>query len=370
MKNCPKLLLALTFLPLCSVDLSAAPILPTQANPNAQLNAGIKNTADFDWSATNMLNNKNYFESASNFFNGRGIVFDENNHGFLNAKKFVIDTNKHGKSRKTGFEVRAAGAKGYGVFGAAQSYNLGSNDTFTGIGGETGNGSEKFEIFGGSTGEAMNISIQFRTKSEAESYSSANHHDHHNDDTIIGHSPLVGNVMRLHGMGIQAATSDGRVKTNPFALEGTYTQEDFDATYSLTELEELINGCLFLGWLNPALDGDPTSISDSDRWVHAVQGNFDNMPDNPNRHDEHGVIGNAVIGSLQDYIAGTTTSIEGLTKAAGEIRVGDHGGDPISNTVWAIIDHNSDFAVVPEPSTYALVVGVFSLAFVAFKRRK
>ena len=36
--------------------------------------------------------------------------------------------------------------------------------------------------------------------------------------------------MRLHGMGIADAASDGRVKTNPFALEGTYTQADFDAT--------------------------------------------------------------------------------------------------------------------------------------------
>ncbi|MFL2835640.1 MAG: hypothetical protein ACJZ9L_05695 [Coraliomargaritaceae bacterium] len=40
------------------------------------------------------------------------------------------------------------------------------------------------------------------------------------------------------------------------------------------------------------------------------------MPDNPNRHDEHGVIGNAIVGSLQSYIDGTTTSIQGLTKAA------------------------------------------------------
>jgi hypothetical protein len=94
------------------------------------------------------------------------------------------------------------------------------------------------------------------------------------------------------------------------------------------------------------------------------------MPDNPNRHDEHGVIGDAIIGTLQDYIDGTTTSIQGLSKAAGEIRVGDHGGDANSNTVWAIIDHNSDFAVVPETSTYALIAGVISLAFVAFRRRK
>ena len=49
--------------------LDAAQILPTQANPNAQLNAGIRFDADFDWNATNIINNPNYFEESSNFFN-------------------------------------------------------------------------------------------------------------------------------------------------------------------------------------------------------------------------------------------------------------------------------------------------------------
>ena len=127
--------------------------------------------------------------------------------------------------------------------------------------------------------------------------------------------------------------------------------------------------CLFLGCFNPALDGNPDDVTDADRWVHAVQGNFDNMPDNPNRIDEHGVIGDAIIGTLQDYIDGTATSINGLTKAAGEIRVGDHGGDPVTNVVWSIIDHNSDFAVVPEPSTYALIAGIICLSTLVMRRK-
>ena len=378
MKALPYLILATSTV---TGSLQAARILPTQASENAQqIVAGIRTDADFDWNVTNIFNNKNYFEDANNFFTDESSFFrsdgqhgrvdyDPNTNAFLNAKKMQIDHNKNGKALKSfaPSDIRSAGAKGYNAFGNTKSYSLGSDDTVTGVGAGTGNGNEKFEIFGGGTGSNMNIDISFRSKSDAEKWGS--HKTNHDETSPIGGSPLVGNVMRLHGMGIQAATADGRVKTNPFILASNYTQADFDATYSLTELEELINGCLFLGWLNTSIDGDPTTVGDGDRWVHAVQGNYDNMPDNPNRHHEHGVIGQAIIGTVEDYIAGTATSIAGLTKEAGTIRVGDHGGDPDTNVVWAAIDHNSDFAVVPEPSTYALIGGIICLISVALRRR-
>ena len=363
-----------------SGTLNAAPILPTQANEIAQLNAGIRTTADFDWNSTNMLNNKNYFDIHDNFFTHEDTYFSNGNKGrviynasenaFLNAKKLTVDFNKHGKELKSFApnEIRNSGFNDYNNFGTTKRYNLGANNTLTGIGAGSGNSEEKFEITGGATGSAMNIDISFRSKSDSESW--AHRKSNHDETSVIGHSPLVGNVMRLHGMGIQDAVSDGRIKTNVFGLEAYYNQADYDLTYSQDELTELINGCLFLGWLNTAIDGDPTSVGNGDRWVHATQGNFDNMPDNPNRHHEHGVIGQAVIGTLQDYINGTATSIEGLTKEVGEMRLGDHGGDPNSNVVWAIIDHNSDFAVVPEPSTYALIGGIICLISVALRRRK
>ena len=326
------------------------------------------------------INNPNFFkEEQDNFFTGvntgRGISFNANENAFLDAKKIVINRHdKGGKSRKLITDIKQSGFKGYNSFGQSQSYNLQSSDTVTGMGADTGNGSEKFEIFGGSAGNAMNVSIAFRSRSQAESFvyhkpPEVSGDEHYTNDKLIGHSPLVGNVMRLHGMGIQDASSDGRVKTNPFALEATYTDADFEATFSLSELEELLNGCLFLGWLNTSLDGDHTTVTDGDRWVNAVQGNFDNMPDNPNRHNMYGVIGDPLAMSLQDYIDGTTTSIQGLSKAAGEIRVGDYGGWAADNTVWSIVDHNSDFAVVPEPSTYALLVGTICLIGVAIRRR-
>ena len=376
MKN-PKFIPFIALLSVCG-SLHSAQILPTQANINAQLNAGIRTTADFDWVATNMLNNENYFKESSNFFNANvrtPINFDESENAFLNAKKININRhNKGGKSLKQFSSIFNSGHDSYNDFGTAETYNLGSNDTVTGMGGETGNGSEKFEIFGGTTGRSMNVSMSFRSKSAKESYGYQtppnSGGDHYTNDKLIGHSPLVGNVMRLHGMGIQEATADGRIKTNPFALKATYTDADFEATFSLSELEELLNGCLFLGWLNTSLDGDPTTVTDGDRWVHAVQGNYDNMPDNPNRHDFYKVIGTPLAMSLEDYIDGTQTSIAGLSKASGEIRNGDHGGWADDNTVWAIVDHNSDFAVIPEPSTYALIGGIICLLSLVIRRRK
>lgn len=338
--------------------------------PGLNLNTGIANNPNFDWSTTNIKNNPEFFSNESNFFEGHGIQYDSDLHGFLNAKKGTLTGKPTGRERKLA-GIANAGYNSYDNFGAAQFFSVGRNTSFTGVGVDTGNGNEKFEIFGGDNdGAEKNISIQVRSKSDSEKYGAHSYHDHHTGNTVIGHSPLVSNVIRVHGMGIQATSSDGRTKTHPFALEATYTQEDFDATYSLPELDELMNGCLFLGWLNTAIDGNPNDITGDDRWVHAVQGNFDNMPDNPNRHDEHGVIGNAFIGTLQQYIDGTATSIPGLSKAAGEIRVGDHGGDPVSNTVWAIIDHNSDFTVVPETSTYALLAGLIALATVLVRRNK
>lgn len=380
MKSIPKTLPLIAVIALISTSY-AAPILPTVANPNAQLNSGIVTAADFDWSQTNAINNPNFFKEAQdNFFTGvntgRGISYLASENAFLNAKKVSVNRHdKGGKSRKLITDIKNSGVRGYNSFGQSQRYTLGATDTVTGMGADTGNGNERFEIVGGAAGAAMNVDISFRTKSDAESYGyhtqpDVSGDDHYTNDKLIGHSPLVGNVMRLHGMGIQEASSDGRIKTNPFALEATYTDADFEATFSLSELEELLNGCLFLGWLNPAIDGDPTSVSDGDRWVNAVQGNFDNMPDNPNRHNMYGVIGDPLSMTLQDYIDGTTTSILGLSKASGEIRVGDYGGWHGNNTVWAITDHNSDFAVVPEPSTYALIGGIICLISVALRRRK
>lgn len=53
---------------------------------------------------------------------------------------------------------------------------------------------------------------------------------------------------------------------------------------------------------------------------------------------------------------------------SGEVALGTYGVDTVNNVVWVVTDHNSEFAVVPEPGTAALLAcGV--LAWIVRRRR-
>ena len=72
-------------------------------------------------------------------------------------------------------------------------------------------------------------------------------------------------------------------------------------------------------------DGVPGTSDDE--WLPAVEGNF---------------------GSTNDTFLG----VEAWN---GDMTLGDWGVNTANHTVWAVVNHNSDFAVVPEPSTLVLL---------------
>ena len=88
----------------------------------------------------------------------------------------------------------------------------------------------------------------------------------------------------------------------------------------------LVDSTSYLGWLDP----------ETNLWTNAVDGNF----------------------------GGTATFVEGSYDPATDFQLGFYGVNPTSGAVWAVLDHNSSFAVVPEPSTWILLgLGLAGLFF-------
>jgi hypothetical protein len=53
---------------------------------------------------------------------------------------------------------------------------------------------------------------------------------------------------------------------------------------------------------------------------------------------------------------------------SGDIALGDWGVNTANHTVWAVVNHNSQFAVVPEPSTLVLLTAA-ALGLLSWRRR-
>jgi len=124
-----------------------------------------------------------------------------------------------------------------------------------------------------------------------------------------------------------------------------------------------LDGTTFLLVMNSALD-IPENASSENFYL----GWFDTL-DNTWKNS---VFGNhETAGSLAgDY---SNTSYQSFLSSNGgwnaSNMLGAYGFDAASNQVWAVIDHNSEFGVVPEPSTYALLI-LGGLAAVIAVRRK
>ena len=136
--------------------------------------------------------------------------------------------------------------------------------------------------------------------------------------SATGGNRLVGEVLTFQGTG--TATWVLQMQYNP-------------ATLPLNEATMADAGDLYLTWRNP----------DSNAWVNAVDGN-----------------------------TGGTKQLFQRAWLPGDT-LGSYGVDVTSNTVWAVINHNSDFGIVavPEPTTLALVAsGLTCAGWGAFWRRK
>jgi T5SS/PEP-CTERM-associated repeat protein/autotransporter-associated beta strand protein len=128
-----------------------------------------------------------------------------------------------------------------------------------------------------------------------------------------------------------AALNDAIRLSDVYSLHGT-GEDLFVLQLSMTGLD----ADSYLGWL----DTD-TGSATYNKWVNAVEGNS----------------------------GGTPTAFARGYNAATDFHLGYYGVDVEAGTVWAVLNHNSDFAVVPEPATWGLLTGA-GLLILSSRRRK
>ena len=133
-----------------------------------------------------------------------------------------------------------------------------------------------------------------------------------------------------------------------FVLQMNYNDAALTAL-GLSENSLALSGELRLGWKNGA---NPTD------WTTATAGNVGSNGVNANTNFQ---------GSWANFL----TANPGLNSSNLNDYLGSRGVDQASNTVWAIIDHNSEFAVIPEPSTLVLGgLAMLGFAGVGLRRRR
>lgn len=111
-------------------------------------------------------------------------------------------------------------------------------------------------------------------------------------------------------------------------------------------------GFLYLGWFEDTPSGGV--IPTVREWVNAVDGN--------SGAGSHAV--RNYLGSYDDFLTDPLYSdTSNLSKY-----LGSWGVDTTGNTMWAILDHNSEFSAVPEPATLSLL-GIGGVALLRCRRK-
>jgi hypothetical protein len=199
-----------------------------------------------------------------------------------------------------------------------------------------GNNSGTFITGGG----AASVSMTWRNQTLAE--------------TPAGNLPLISDVVNLYGMSSSAGSSNPTaIQTDPFVLQLTFNPATLQGP---GEAQQIAQGNVFLAWLNP--NGGGIGIP---QWQHANTGDFGGTNSAPLSMP-------TFIGSFLNYVNSldgnpaypdftqtyTSATLGSLTNDQLDEILGTWGVDATGQDAWAVVNHNSDFAVVPEPSAFLL----------------
>ena len=147
--------------------------------------------------------------------------------------------------------------------------------------------------------------------------------------------------------------SNTPVQTDPYVLQISVLDAAFNGDHAALTNAAML-GFLYLGWMDTTASPDGTN----EKWQHATEGNIGGI--NYGTSNKKGYLG-----SYANYVS-------------------EHPGTPLANlgawgveitgggaNVWAVVNHNSIFAAVPEPSAFVLAgLGFVGLAGVVCRRRK
>lgn len=176
-------------------------------------------------------------------------------------------------------------------------------------------------------GETKNVSMAWRTRTLHESFWV----EPGGNPT---QPPLQMNYLYF-GMASDVMELTGFAPGEKFVLQMSYVM----IPGSFDEETNRAESAIHVSWLNPNLDGGT--------WENAVFGN----------------IGANEPGALWNF--------DGSWAASGyNTKLGSWGVDTVNNVAWAVLDHNSQFSVSPEPSTFAMLGTAAACLGLAVRRRR
>jgi len=180
----------------------------------------------------------------------------------------------------------------------------------------------------------------------------------------IAHDVVAGNAMANT---IHATSAVGGANLTAMILSGTASATsriiaDFDTASSATNDDARISDVFTLSGV-PVVSGSATDIFTLQLSATSVSLSTAYLPYIA-WLDGNNVWVNAVTGNT----GGTASFVSGAWNAS--YGLGTYGLDSINNTVWAVLNHNSEFAIVPEPATLELDLTALALAGLLVLRRR